>query len=684
MKIIPLLIAFGLAVGGFVVPAGSPAPDSGDVTIVAAPDSAGVLRPGQTLVVSGTVTNDTGQQVNAGIASIHIATTPMITRPALANWLSTDVDDVDPPVGRQFGETQIGALAAGQTKTFVMSVPATNLTFLTADAAVFQLEIRLSVDQVTLGLQRSTISWLPTGSQPRVRLALVAPLIAPPAPTGLLTAESLSVLTSPGGILYEQLVTLNNRQVTIGFDPMIVASIKLLGDSAPPSALNWLQQLKESTNDRFALSFADADQLLLHRAGAAVPLEPLSFPEQQEATPEPVDTNSLSESESSPAVGSLPASESPLAISTNIDGLAWPVGRALSNNDLDFFTTGGFTRTLLSASSVTGSSLLTPNASVGKRSVTVVDDQISKFLQAAVAATTDAEWARAITELTATLAVTATQAPGATLVGTFSRTSGPNPRMMGNTLSALESSPWISLLPLSGAISLPAVSGSLADSKPDEAEARRLPLVAELLSAEQALDQFSSVANTPALLTGPERLELLSLASAAWSHDVVAWEAAVAIHLAKNKQLRNAVHLPESSGVNFFTERGNLPIAVRNELDIPVTVFITVRPERAILNVPTSRVKLTIEASSQAKAFVPVESIANGEVRTTVSLSSATGVPISRPTTVMLNVQAGWETTATVVLAVIVIALFGAGIWRTVWRRRSLRTASDIDALESA
>jgi hypothetical protein len=157
----------------------------------------------------------------------------------------------------------------------------------------------------------------------------------------------------------------------------------------------------------------------------------------------------------------------------------------------------------------------------------------------------------------------------------------------------------------------------------------------------------------------------------------------VRLHLTENTALLNSVHLPDSSAITLLQEKGNLPITVRNELDFPVTVFVTVHPERAILNVTDKRVKLVIEANSQAKASIPVESIANGEVRTTVSLTSPAGIAISRPTTVILNVQAGWETTATVVLAVIVILLFGAGIWRTVRRRRGLRAERDADEREA-
>jgi hypothetical protein len=63
-----------------------------------------------------------------------------------------------------------------------------------------------------------------------------------------------------------------------------------------------------------------------------------------------------------------------------------------------------------------------------------------------------------------------------------------------------------------------------------------------------------------------------------------------------------------------------------------------------------------------------------------VTLTSSNGTPISAPTIVDLNVQAGWETAATVVLVIVVIALFGGGVWRTVLRRRKARRLRDGEA----
>jgi hypothetical protein len=125
-----------------------------------------------------------------------------------------------------------------------------------------------------------------------------------------------------------------------------------------------------------------------------------------------------------------------------------------------------------------------------------------------------------------------------------------------------------------------------------------------------------------------------------------------------------------TSGVNLFADRASLPITVSNGLDQAVTVFITVRPDTGLLTVADSRVRLDIEPNSQGKGLVPVQAISNGTVRVTVRLESITGVAIGTPTRTPINVQAGWETPVVVVIAALVVALFAAGIVRSIVRRR--------------
>lgn len=674
MKIIPLILALGLGVGGLVAPTVPATLQEGSVSIVAAPALPGVLRPGQALSVTGTVTNETLQSVDAGTAKLRVSSTKLATRTSVDRWLTESPSAGESPTGDPLGETQVGVLFAGQSKAFSVAVPATALPFVSGDTGVFPLEIVLTSDQGDVATQRSVVSLVTEGPAPQTNLALVTPLNAPPSSQGLLDATALELLTLPGGVLDVQLRTAIVHSVAMGVDPMIVASIRLLGENAPVSARAWLQLLEQAPNDRFLLSYADSDQLLLHEAGAANPLSPLSFPAQEDVVPAPEVTATPSGSATAPA--SVEPRTGPLAMHTTIDGLAWPARALSSADDLDFFSSGGMTRTLLSSSEVAGSVLSTPNVVVGKQQTTVSDDPISTLLRAAANAVTESEWAHAVANLSAMLAVTAAQSPDSTVVATFDRETAPNSPRIASTLSAIESLPWVTTIPLSSALELEPVVGSIVAAVGEhDTSLDRGPLTKELVTSELSLSQFSSVADDPTLITGPQRLTILALSSATWERDPTAWVDVARAQLSQNKSMLNSVRLPESSSITFLQEKGNLPIAVRNELDFPVTVYVTVRPERPILTVKDYQVRLTIEANAQAKASIPVESIANGEVRTTVSLSSPTGVAVSTPTIVVLNVQAGWETTATIVVAVLVVALFSAGIWRTVRRRRALRAA---------
>jgi hypothetical protein len=108
---------------------------------------------------------------------------------------------------------------------------------------------------------------------------------------------------------------------------------------------------------------------------------------------------------------------------------------------------------------------------------------------------------------------------------------------------------------------------------------------------------------------------------------------------------------------------------VKNGLDQAVTVYISVRADTGLLAVESSRVKLVIEPNSQGKGQIPVQAISNGTVGLTISLRTASGIPISSARA-EINVQAGWETPVVIVIAALIVAMFAFGIVRTILRRR--------------
>jgi flagellar biosynthesis/type III secretory pathway M-ring protein FliF/YscJ len=75
--------------------------------------------------------------------------------------------------------------------------------------------------------------------------------------------------------------------------------------------------------------------------------------------------------------------------------------------------------------------------------------------------------------------------------------------------------------------------------------------------------------------------------------------------------------------------------------------------------------------------------VGNGDVTLRVSVFSPTGVLVSQPGVVDVNVQAEWEGVGSAVFAALVVLFFGFGVWRNIARRRKERVASSIAASEA-
>jgi len=99
-----------------------------------------------------------------------------------------------------------------------------------------------------------------------VSLAVLVPLTVRPTTTGLIDATALAGYTAPLGVLTRQLDAVIGTPAVIGLDPMIIASIRVLGAAAPTSATSWLERLQASGNQVFALAYADADLAALAQA----------------------------------------------------------------------------------------------------------------------------------------------------------------------------------------------------------------------------------------------------------------------------------------------------------------------------------------------------------------------------------------------------------------------------------
>jgi hypothetical protein len=505
------------------------------------------------------------------------------------------------------------------------------------------------------------------------RVSAVYALSAPETRTALISATNLATYTSPTGVLTRELDAVIDTPVAIGIDPMILASIRVLGSSAPESAVAWLERLDGAGNETFALAYADADLTVALQAGAQQVLTPTSFDfaidpalftATTTATPTP-DPDSTGTPTPTEAPQTLPTTESLLAWDYTVPSVAWPEASTVIASDLDALTASGYETTLLSSGNVTRSQSSAARAAVGDTQVVVMDDALSLLFSDTVDAASIEDWQSSLALLEA--AITTAAAPGASVVLAADRDSLETSPRLGITMNALEGLEGAEVVPFSATVAESPAAASVVDSPQSPA---RVAAALSLLGAEGSDAAFATVAENPLLITGERRLRLLATMSTAWNSYPGGWGSAVGTYLDDSADLHQAVTVVKSSDITLFADRSSLPVTVSNTLTQPVTVYITVRAATPILSIEEVSVPVTLEPESQKRGQIPVQSLANGTAQISVGIASGANVPIGQPTTVRISVYAGWETPITVALGVLVLAVFAFGIVRTVRRRR--------------
>ncbi len=702
MRIVTFLFAVALAIGAVIAPGFALAPaqasDVGTPVLTFAPAANGVLAPGQNLVITGIVANPTTKVIPAGSASVVLNPSVVRSRSELASWLAPSSTSNSDALGTEVLSAATPEVGAGRTVPMQFTVPAASIAFGSQASAwgARTLAVRITAGGIEVGQARTSIVWNPGTAVQPTRIALVMPLTTPPSADGLIPSDVLAGYTADGGLLARRLdAVFNQPGIALGIDPRVLASIRILGNAVPPSAAAWLQRLEAASNDSFALSYADSDLAAASQAKATRLLTPTSFPidsarfpgsttapPSQSATPSPSPTPTGTGAPLPP----IPDLQSLQAFDYTLPAVAWPAKNSVIDGDLEKFATGGLTTTILGSGNVGYSDLdYTPSSAVrvGTQQALVSDDALSSYLAAAAGASTTALWDKAIAELSSAIAVVSLERPASvrTLLAAFDRTLPGADSRLAQTLIAVGALPWAASASLSEVDAAfrpdsgvqPTVATLVAKPEP----AARIATVSALLAAEATAGSFSSVLTDPTQITGERRLTLLALLANAWTTDDT-WVTAAQKYLAKsNRYVTKSVTIARSSATVFTSRNSPLPITVTNDLPWQVTVYVSVHSPSNIITIDRDRVELVVEAQSQAKTTVPVTSNANGPVTLTVSLSSATNVPITTPTSIDVDVQAQWETAFTAIAAVLVLGIFGFGIYRTVAKRRTSKRATD-------
>jgi len=487
------------------------------------------------------------------------------------------------------------------------------------------------------------------------------------------SAETLESYTAPGGPLTLELDAVINRGATIAIDPLVIASIRRLGSTAPPSAVDWLARLDAATNDTFTLGFADSDVTAPLQAGRDEVLgtgsfdyaiDPSLFAAVSTETPAP-DATANPETQLPP----LPTSADLTAWDSTLASVSWPMADTVIESDLAAIQNSGYATTILSSKNVSRSSKANASAAIDGYPVLVTDETISSLLDSTLGTEDESSWESSMNALGAAISSYSQRGLGTTLALSIDRTQAVPTQWLARTIDAVDALTQADLVPLHTIASATPTKARVVD-KPQSAT--RINRVADLLLS-QALDrQFARIVETPRLVTGERRARLLVTLSPAALQHAGGWGASTVEFLRESTDLRASVHLVPSGDITTLADRSRLPIYVENELNQDVTVYVTVSPSLPLVAVDDDRVRFTIKAQSLDKVDIPMQSLSNGEVDLRVSLHTDTDlrVRVGEANQLSMNVRAGWEGPVTIALGILVVAFFIFGVVRTIIRRR--------------
>jgi hypothetical protein len=676
----------------------TPAAATGDgaVTIGLAPSGSSILRIGQPLQLTVSVRNDTADAISAGSVQVFLAGRALTSRSALNDWL-------DPDENNNFGDllTDIPLTEPVQpnsTLSVAVSVPSDSLgLFEWSPWGPRGIAASLSSNDKVQASTQSTFVWFPDASEATppavtpVNLAVAMPITTPPTETGLISADELAEYTTDSGILTRQLDGVVDRPVAIGIDPMIIASIRVLGTSAPASAVDWLARVDQATNDIFPLGYADADPSLTTQAGAAAPLAPTSLafatdpdlfaPDQASEEPAPADPNipaptstaepQQGEGGTAPTLGQL------LAWDYSTTSIAWPADNSVAQADLAAFASAGLTDTILASGNTADEDSATSSTTIdiGANQVGLVADTgISQAMRRAVSAGTDVEWRRAMADLSSQIAVVSAASPeqSLTLLATLDRGWPPTAGRLSQTIDSLAALPWYDATALTTAAATP-VSGDVS-FVPLAESAADVEIASRLVQREAEVVDFAGALADPTAITGPHRLALLGLLATSWRYTPEDWQDAVTDNLAASQAVLRSVTVSTTGPINVVGSKVDIPITLNNSLNQTVTVRVRVVPSNGRLVVGND-VEAVLDAASAKAVSIPVTAaVGNGDVTLRVTLFTPSGASLDDPSLISVNVRADWEGIGSRIFAALVVLFFGFGVWRNIVHRRRDRT----------
>ena len=666
-----------------------------------------IARPGGTVTVSGTVTNESRTALSGLAIQLRSGAIPLSTRDDLANYASGTLN-VDTPVGTPVLVT--GDLPSGATAPWRVSLSVSAVGMSTFD--VYPLAAQ-AVDAVGLpvGTARTFLPFWPgnaaSGMSQRLKVAWVWPLLNAPQ-QGIcpqLTSNSLASSIAPGGRLGTLLSTgsayATSADLTWAVDPGLLQSVATMtrtyrvggtaacngGTSyrASPAAAQWLSGVRaiSSGQPMFTTPYDDVDVAALSHQGLDGDLTS-AYQQSSVAASSLLGTSS----------GTQAAVGSPAGPSSAARSIAWPADGLADSSVLANLAVNGIGTVVLSSDEMPGPSGIftpddavasTPTATGTTMKVLLADSQITSVLGSPTSAhgSSFAVSQRFLAET----AMIAAESPdlARSVVVAPPRDWDPSAALAGQLLSESETAnaPWLAPDTLATLASSPVSALQAARlPPPDNQVSQGVELNGVYLKQVGALDSQLRVYKS--ILFQPKAPYLNQLSEGVAAAESSAWRGGGAASAAGATMLDRVadylssvfrkVQIINSARATLVGSSGTLPVSIVNNLlqSIQVQLQATVPPDgRLTVTGQKPAGVITVGADQVRTVRLSVHSGTIGDTTIELRLLGRDGKPLPGAP-VPLSVQSTqFGSTLLIIIYVALGVLILTAITRAI--RRALR-----------
>lgn len=707
-----LLAGAPLLAGLFQLPAATPAQAAASSKVSVAVDtlSPSIPTDGDTLTVSGTVTNNGKQAVTDAHVGLRVGP-ELTTRSAIDTAAKSSADvqaTTGPEVGGKYVE-KFSKLTPGVAQPFSIAVPVDELDL--GGNGVYQFAVSLSGQtsaqpwEQMLGIQRTFLPWQSDEADTKTKTTYLWPLVSTvhmTAETGsneqqtpVFLNDDLAEEIAPGGRLDQMLSLGEDLDVTWVIDPDLLASVDAMtknyrvqgeGDATTAGthqavAKQWLAQLQTAVADKevVALPFADPDLASLAHNGTSV-------------------TGSLSHLDEATDVAATTV-KTVLHVTPSTD-FAWPVDGAVDPSIVKVATSAGADKVIARSDSLleTGGLPYTPSAARpigGGTTAVVADARMSTAFQGDL---TKASAATLVVQqfLAQSLALNLqTDKQRSVVVAPQRMPTASQAKAMAEALTALQGGNWSQTQKLTAAAAAQPDSGATTKVPSTSAYSsslrkQELPKSAfeTIASTQDKLDNFKVILTDESRVVTPFGRAMNREMSTSWrvrSTEASSFRDDVEAYL---DELTEQVSLIDKSETKLSGRSATIPVTVQNNLvqgvDHLVLRLTSLSPKRLEIG-GASYYEQPVEVSgghSQTVKFTTTAN-ANGKATVIAQLFTEDGQAYGGPVRFDVKVT---EFTATVMLVIGggVLLLVLAGFRMYTQRKRAAAREAEEDGPDEA